>query len=361
MDDAPSASRQDSHPGPADGHGGTPQPQTAGNQTAAKAPARDLPARDLPVRVGTRGSPLALVQTRAFVAALRDFWPLLRPLDAIEEHIIKTTGDTSQASGQRLADIGGKGLWAKEIHEALLDRRIDFAVHSLKDLETELPPGIVLAATLKREDSRDALILGPRCGRADPAAPLAALPQGAVVGSSSVRRQSQLLAIRPDLRVTTMRGNVQTRLDKVRDGECDATLLALAGMRRLGLDRHASVLLGFDSMLPAACQGIVGVTARADDAALLELLVAIEDKVARPVAEAERALLGELDGTCRTQIAGHAEVLPTGELHLTGLVARADGSFLLKRSLTGPQADAARIGAELGRSLRADSPRDIFA
>ena len=328
---------------------------------AAASPSRDLPPRrDLPLRVGTRGSPLALWQTRDVMARLRAAWPALQPDAAIEEHIIRTAGDASQASGQRLADIGGKGLWAKELHEALLDRRIDFAVHSLKDLETELPPGIVLAGTLAREDNRDALILGPRCGGVDPAQPLAALPPGAVVGSSSVRRQSQLLHARPDLQVTTMRGNVQTRLDKVRDGVCDATLLALAGMRRLGLEAHASVVLDAAAMLPACCQGIVGITARAEDAGLLALLAAIEDAESRVAALAERGLLGELDGSCRTPIGGHAHLLPDGALQVTGLLARADGSFLIRDSLTGPPAEAARLGAELGRRLRAASPRDIF-
>jgi len=317
-------------------------------------------ARDLPLRVGTRGSPLALVQTRAFLAVLTHFCPVLRNMDVFEEHVITTTGDTSQASGQRLADIGGKGLWAKEIHEALLDGRVDFAVHSLKDLETAMPPGIVLACTLKREDARDVLILGPRCGAADPAQPLAALPVGAHVGTSSVRRQAQLLHVRPDLKVTPLRGNVQTRLDKVANGVCDATLLALAGLRRLGLDGHASLVLDAETMVPAAGQGIVGVTVRADQTELLELLAAIEDPEARAVAQAERALLAELDGSCRTPIGGHARLLPTGELHLTGLVARPDGSFLLQRSLAGPKAEAVRIGRELGHGLRADSPRDIF-
>jgi len=318
-------------------------------------------ARALPLRVGTRGSPLALVQTRAFLADLRHFCPVLRSMDVFEEHVITTTGDATQASGQRLADIGGKGLWAKEIHEALLDRRVDFAVHSLKDLETEMPPGIVLACTLQREDARDALILGPRCAAADPARPLAALPEGALVGTSSVRRQAQLLHARPDLKVTTLRGNVQTRLEKLRAGVCDATLLALAGLRRLGLDGHASVVLDPEAMVPAAGQGIVGVTVRADDTELRELLSAIEDPEAKAVSQAERALLAELDGSCRTPIGGHARLLPGGELKLTGLVARADGSFLLRRSLAGPKAEAVRIGRELGRSLRADSPRDIFA
>ena len=314
----------------------------------------------LPLRVGTRGSPLALVQTRAFLAVLQHFCPVLRSMDVFEEHVITTTGDATQASGQRLADIGGKGLWAKEIHEALRDGRVDFAVHSLKDLETEMPPGIVLACTLKREDARDALILGPRCPAGDGAQGFSALPAGAVVGTSSVRRQAQLLHARPDLKVIPLRGNVQTRLDKVGNGVCDATLLALAGLRRLGLDRHASLVLDAATMVPAAGQGIVAVTVRADQAELLELLAAIEDPEAKAVAQAERSLLAELDGSCRTPIGGHARLLPTGELHLTGLVARADGSFLLKRSLTGPRDEAARIGRELGHALRADSPPDIF-
>src|SRR5579872_6757997 len=158
--------------------------------------------RELPLRVGTRGSPLALLQTRLFLNLLTTFCPVLRGLDVFEEHAIKTTGDAVQ--DRRLAEIGGKGLFAKEIHEALADRRIDFAVHSLKDLETELPPGIMLACTLQREDARDALILGPDCDHPDPSDPFACLPDGAVVGTASVRRQAQLLHARPDLRVTTI-------------------------------------------------------------------------------------------------------------------------------------------------------------
>jgi hydroxymethylbilane synthase len=338
---------------------------------AATPPARSVAApslhhprvkqhtRDLPLRVGTRGSPLALLQTRLFLHLLTTFCPVLRGLDVFEEHAIKTTGDAVQ--DRRLADIGGKGLFAKEIHEALADGRIDFAVHSLKDLETELPPGIVLACTLQREDARDALILGPECDEPDPSDPFAALPDGAVVGTSSVRRQAQLLHARPDLRAATIRGNVQTRLAKVAARECDASLLALAGLRRLGLEDRASVVLDPDAMVPAAGQGIIGITTRADDHELHELLAAIEDPEAKAVSTAERAMLAELDGSCRTPIGGHARLLPGGLLHLTGLVARADGSFLLKRSLHGGAQDAARLGTELGASLRADSPRDIFA
>jgi hydroxymethylbilane synthase len=313
----------------------------------------------LPLRVGTRGSPLALIQTRGFLEVLTRFCPVLRSLDVFEEHAIRTTGDAVQ--DRRLAEIGGKGLFAKEIHEALADRRIDFAVHSLKDLETALPPGIVLACTLRREDARDALILGSADARADPANPFAGLPAGAIIGTSSVRRQAQLLHARPDLAIATLRGNVQTRLDKVAAGACAASLLAYAGLKRLGLADRASLVLDPDAMVPAAGQGIVGVTVRADDIELLELLAAIEDPEAKAVSTAERAMLMLLDGSCRTPIGGHARLLPNGELHLTGLVARSDGSFLLKRSLHGTVRDAERIGSELGASLRADSPRDIFA
>lgn len=325
----------------------------------SRSPSMKPHARELPLKVGTRGSPLALVQTRGFLALLQKFCPVLRSMDVFEEHVIQTTGDAVQ--NRRLAEIGGKGLFAKEIHEALADGRIDFAVHSLKDLETEMPAGIVLACTLKREDARDALILGPHCGRVDPGDPLAALPQGAVIGTSSVRRQAQLLHARPDLRIGMLRGNVQTRLEKLARGECAATLLALAGLRRMGLEGRASTVLEPDVMVPSAGQGIVGVTVRADDVELLEMLSGIEDPEAKAVATAERALLAELDGSCRTPIGGYARLLADGTLRLIGLVARADGSFLLKRELQGAAADAARLGAELGESLRADSPRDIFA
>jgi hydroxymethylbilane synthase len=313
----------------------------------------------LPLRVGTRGSPLALIQTRTFLAQISHFCPVLRGMHVFEEHIIRTSGDIVQ--DRRLAEIGGKGLFAKEIHEALLDRRVDFAVHSLKDLETTMPDGIVLACTMKREDARDALILGPGCHMPEPTAPFSCLPSGARIGTASLRRQAQLLHTRPDLTVDLIRGSVQTRLDKIANGEFAGSLLALAGLRRLALDQHAAVVLDPDAMVPAAGQGIVGVTVRADDADLRELLAAIEDPEAKAVSAAERALLAELDGSCRTPIGGYARLLPNGQLHLTGLVASADGTFLLKRALHGPAAEAVRMGHELGASLRADSPSHIFA
>ena len=313
--------------------------------------------RTLPLRVGTRGSPLALAQTRAFQQQLSRFCPVLDSMSVFEEHVITTSGDRIQ--DKRLADVGGKGLFSKEIHEALQDRRIDFAVHSLKDLETELPPGIVLACTLKREDARDVLILGEGLEKPDPDAPFSSLPPQAIVGSASVRRQAQLLHARPDIIIRTIRGNVQTRLGRVRAGEFDGSLLALAGLRRLGLASEAAVIIAPEIMVPAAGQGIVGVTVRADDVELRELLAAIEDPEARAVSMAERGLLATLDGSCRTPIGGYARLFDS-ELRLTGLVAREDGSFLVKSHIQGSPADAEALGRALGEELRAQSPADIF-
>lgn len=319
-------------------------------------PSPDRPS-DRPLGVGTRGSPLALIQARDFIARMQAAWPDHR----FEEQVIRTTGDATQAAGTRLADIGGKGLFAKEIHEALTDGRIDFAVHSLKDLETSLPPGIVLGCTLPREDPREALILGPECAAADPAEPYAALPRGALVGTASVRRGAQLLHVRPDLKTATLRGNVQTRLEKVAGGAFAASLLAYAGLLRLGMADRASAVLDAELMVPAVCQGIVGVTVREDDTGLRALLARVEDADARAAATAERAMLAALDGSCRTPIGGYAQLLPHGELSMSGLIARADGTFLLKRHLQGAVADAERIGRALGVCLKADSPRDLFA
>jgi len=301
---------------------------------------------------------LARQQTAHFLALLKQFCPVLRSMDVFEEHVIVTTGDAVQ--NRPLAEIGGKGLFAKEIHESLLAGRIDFAVHSLKDLETTLPPGIALACTLKREDARDVLILPPGRGAAEAGDPYSALAQGARIGSASVRRQAQLKHARPDLEFVLLRGNVGTRLGKVESGELDATLLAYAGLRRLGLADKASIVLNPELMVPSACQGIVGITVRSEDTELLELLSGIEDPEAKAVATAERALLGALDGSCRTPIGGYARLLEDGSLHLTGLVARADGTFLLKRTATCAVADAEEMGRELGLSLKADSPDDIF-
>ncbi|TLU74080.1 hydroxymethylbilane synthase [Lichenicoccus roseus] len=315
-------------------------------------------APTLPLRVGTRASPLALTQTRGFLSMLSDACPALGGMDVFREQVMGTTGDAVQHC--RLAEIGGKGLFAKEIHEALLDGRIDLAVHSMKDLETALPPGIVLACVLTREDPRDVLILADDVEVPDAADPLSVLPHGALIGTSSVRRQAQLLHARPDLRITLMRGNVQSRLDKVAAGRCDASLLALAGLKRLGLESEASVVLQTEVMLPSAAQGIVAVTAREDDVVLRELMLACEDRESRIAADAERALLRVLDGSCRSPIAAVTTRLQPGQIRLTGLVAREDGSFLLRDSIDAPDGEAELAGEALGHRLKQAAPADIF-
>ena len=315
--------------------------------------------RILPLKVGTRGSPLALTQTRNVISRLQQICPPLLG-EGTAEHIITTTGDTSQASGCRLADIGGKGLFSKEIDEAMLAGKIDIAVHSLKYLETVMRPGIVLGCVLPREDARDVLILGPHCGPVNPGDPWACLPHGAHVGTASVRRQAQLLHARPDLRVSIIRGNVMTRLNKVTEGIYDATLLAYAGLRRLGLAEHASLVIHPDFMVPAAGQGIVGITVRESDSQMRELLAAIEDPEARAVAHAERSMLAVLDGSCNTPIGAYAQVTAGDMLHLTGLLASTDGAFMAKRQLSGTVSDAIAIGAELGAMLKRDAPSAIF-
>jgi hydroxymethylbilane synthase len=334
-----------------------PSPKLYSTPVESLTPSVKPHRRSLPLKVGTRGSPLARAQTATFLALLQHFCPVLKGMDVFEEHIITTTGDAIQ--DRPLAEIGGKGLFAKEIHESLAAGRIDFAVHSLKDLETTLPDGITLACTLKREDARDVLIL-PTNTPTDPLDPYASLPHGAIIGSASVRRQAQLKHARPDLNFALLRGNVGTRLAQVESGNFAATLLAMAGLKRLNLHHRASIPLSPETMVPSACQGIVGITIRTEDTELFSLLSGIEDPEAKAVATAERALLAALDGSCRTPIGGYARLQEDGTLHLTGLVARPDGSFLLKRTATGPKSEAAQLGTELGQSLKSDSPSDIF-
>ncbi|MGE3143151.1 MAG: hydroxymethylbilane synthase, partial [Hyphomonadaceae bacterium] len=244
------------------------------------------------LRIGARGSALSLAQTAGVRAAIA------AALGAAAETLpiipITTTGDRIQ--DRRLIEAGGKGLFTKELDEALLDGRIDLAVHSMKDLPTRLPDGIALGAAPARADPRDAFICLS-------AARLEDLPAGARVGTASLRRQAQVLAARPDLTVLTLRGNVETRLRKIQAGEVDATFLALAGLQRLGLQAHARSVLDVSAMPPAAGQGALAVTARADDAATLRLLQQIEDPMTRLEIEAERAFLAALDGSCRTPIA----------------------------------------------------------
>jgi len=296
----------------------------------------------LPLRIATRGSPLALAQARETRDRLAAEHDALLPDAAVTTETYRTTGDRMQAGP--LAEIGGKGLFTKEIEEALLDGRADIAVHSMKDVPTELPDGLIIAALLPREDVRDALI-------ARQVTALDQLPSGARVGTASLRRKAQLLSHRPDLRVEPLRGNVQTRLDRVAAGEMDATLLAAAGLNRLGLANRISALLDPDEMLPAVCQGAIGIECRADDTETRDLLAALDHpETARRVA-AERAFLAALDGSCRTPIAGLA-MLFGDTLHLRGLIVRPDGSETLTAERTAPASDAEQVGRDVGEELR---------
>ncbi len=310
------------------------------------------PAR---LRIGSRGSPLALWQARR----VRDLL-LAAPgggygPDDIAIEVMRTTGD--RVADRPLAELGGKGLFTKEIDAALLAGRIDLAVHSLKDVETALAPGMILAAYPERADPRDAVILRQDLGSAG----FAALPQGAVVGSTSLRRRAQILNRRPDLRVVLFRGNVGTRLEKLAAGEADATLLALAGLERLGLEHVVAEVLPLERMLPAVGQGALAIACREADGAIRDLLAPLDDPAVAAAVGAERAMLAALDGSCHTPIAGHASIDADGALTLHGLVGDPDGAWLKRGHRSGPASDAEAIGADLGRELRAAAGEDFFS
>jgi len=301
------------------------------------------------LRIGTRGSPLALAQASLVRARLAEAHRVAA--ERIEVKVIRTTGDVIR--DRPLAEVGGKGLFTKEIEEALLAGDIDLAVHSAKDMPTELPAGLSIAAVLPREDPRDAFI-------SRKAATLRALPVGAIVGTASLRRQALVKRARPDLRVVNFRGNVETRLRKLEEGAVDATLLALAGLNRLGLAEAATAILPIDEFLPAVGQGIVALEARDGDArtrALVEPVNAPEDATALA---AERAFLAVLDGSCRTPIAGFA-TLGGGRLRFRGLIARPDGSETFAAEREGAAADAAELGADAGRELKHRAGAGFFA
>ena len=304
---------------------------------------------DRPVRIGTRGSPLALAQAHETRDRLRAAHGL--PETAFEIVVIKTTGD--KVLDRPLSEIGGKGLFTKEIEEALLDGSIHLAVHSMKDMPTEQPDGLALTAYLPREDVRDAFVSTRHEGG------LAALPQGATVGSSSLRRRAQLLNRRPDLQVVEFRGNVQTRLRKLNDGVAEATFLAVAGLRRLGMDDLVRDPIPTDDMLPAVAQGAIGIEQRADDAAVSALLAPLNDGPTALRLAAERAFLAGLDGSCRTPIGGLAE-LHGDRLRFRGEILRPDGSQRHATEREGPAADAARLGADAAAELRARGGPGFF-
>lgn len=302
-----------------------------------------------PLRIGTRGSPLALAQVRLTVARLKAAYPALAEPEVV---IMKTTGDRVQ--DRPLAEIGGKGLFAKEIETALLAGAVDCAVHSLKDLETKLPAGLVIAGVLARADPRDALI-------APGARSLADLPPRARVATGSIRRAAQLRALRPDLQMAPLRGNVETRLAKIRGGEAAATLLAMAGIARLGLTVPEAVPLDPDLVVPAPCQGLVALQCREIDPAVCALLASVADAAAMAAMLAERALLAGLDGSCRTPIGGLAECDDAGNMRLRALLARHDGTLVLRNERRGRTSDAAALGADSAAELRARAPADVLA
>ncbi|WP_181705053.1 hydroxymethylbilane synthase [Chthonobacter rhizosphaerae] len=303
-----------------------------------------------PVRIGTRGSPLALAQAHEvrdrLAAALGETAP---PFEIV---VIKTSGD--RILDRPLSEVGGKGLFTKEIEEALIAGDIDFAVHSSKDMPTLLPAGLVLDHFLPREDVRDVFI-STRHGS------LAALPAGAVVGTASLRRQALVKRLRPDLEVVTYRGNVQSRLRKLEAGEVDATLLALAGLNRLGLQEVVTEILPLGDFPPAVGQGAIGIESRAGDERVHALLAAIHDPHTGVCLAAERSLLDALDGSCRTPIAGHATLGADGTLQLYGLILTPDGAVAHDGHVAGRAADARALGAGLGARLKDLGGPDFFA
>jgi hydroxymethylbilane synthase len=308
-----------------------------------------LPERHL--RVGTRSSRLALWQTHHVVERLERAWPGL----VVEPVTMSTVGDRDTT--RPLSRIGDKGLFTRDLEDGLRDGTIDLAVHSLKDLPTEPPPGLRLGAILAREDSRDALV-------APAGVRLAALPPGARIGTSSLRRQAQIAALRPDLRIVDLRGNVPTRVEKVRSREIDAAVLALAGLSRLNLEADVAEIFDADRLIPAPGQGAVAVQIRADDEALASLLAPLNDETAAIETTAERALLGFLEGGCQVPVGALARRGPADELHLIGLVASLDGRSTIRRdarAVVTSVEDAGALGEALARDMLDAGAREILA
>ncbi|MCF1707593.1 hydroxymethylbilane synthase [Tabrizicola sp. J26] len=308
-----------------------------------------LPTPAQPLKIGTRGSPLALAQAHETRDRLRAAFDL--PEAAFEIVVIKTTGD--RVLDRPLKEIGGKGLFTREIEDALLACEIDIAVHSMKDMPTLQPDGLLLDCYLPREDVRDAFV-------SPTVASLAELPEGAVVGSSSLRRRAQLALRRPDLKLVEFRGNVQTRMRKLEDGVAVATFLAMAGLNRLGMIHVARSAIAPEDMLPAVAQGAIGIERRADDARAAEMLAAIHHRETGLRLAAERSLLAGLDGSCETPIAGLA-VIQGDQLWLRGEILRPDGSDAIRGERRGSLLEGARLGSDLAAELLAQAPTDFFA
>jgi hydroxymethylbilane synthase len=299
-------------------------------------------AQSNPIRIGTRGSPMALVQARIVRDLLAAAHPELAAPGALDIVVIRTTGDRVQ--DRPLHEIGGKGLFTKEIEEALIEGIIDLAVHSMKDVATWLPPGLEIVCLLPRDDPRDAFL-------SHKAKALSELPTGAILGTASPRRAAQALHLRPDLRIVSIRGNAGTRMRKLAAGECDATLLSLAGLRRIGEEAAITSILSTDEMLPAVAQGAIGIECRSDDLATRQRLTPLNDADAASTIAAERALLAALDGSCRTPIAALAEI--RGDiLSLRAMVISPDGRQCHRAVRQGAVGDAVALGTDAGAELR---------
>ena len=296
--------------------------------------------------IATRGSMLALWQAEHVRALLMEQHPGL----TVELLKLKTQGD--KILDVPLAKVGGKGLFVKEIEEALMDGRADLAVHSMKDVPTELPTGLVVGITPKREDPTDTL-LSVNFPSLD------ALPQGAIVGTSSFRRQAQLLMLRSDLDIRMLRGNVNTRLKKLMDGEYDAIVLATAGLRRLGLSAPHTQPLTPPNFLPAVAQGALGIEFREDDAQVRDMLTFMDHSETRTQVRAERGYLTALEGGCQVPIAGYAET-DDGTVTITGLVASLDGKHVVRRETIGPAERAWDVGVELAQAVLAAGAKEIL-
>lgn len=311
-----------------------------------------MPDPATPLKIGTRGSPLALAQAHETRTRLMQAHGL--PEAAFEIVVIRTTGDDRAliAADKPLKDIGGKGLFTREIEEALLSDAIDIAVHSMKDMPVAQPEGLSLDCYLPREDVRDAFV-------SRTVASLADLPRGAVVGSSSLRRRAQLAARRPDLKLVEFRGNVQTRLRKLDDGVALATFLAMAGLNRLGMADVAQGAIAPEEMLPAVAQGAIGIECRKGDDRAALLLGAIHDQPTGARLAAERSFLATLDGSCETPIAGLAIATVQG-LWLRGEILRPDGSEVIAGARRCAVSDAAEAGADLARELLSQAPEGFF-
>ncbi|SIS88945.1 hydroxymethylbilane synthase [Paracoccus saliphilus] len=308
----------------------------------------ELPNPTSPLKIGTRGSKLALAQAheaRARLMAAHDL-----PVDAFEIVVIRTTGD--RVTDRPLKEIGGKGLFTKEIEDALADGGIDIAVHSMKDMPTVQPEGMIIDCLLPREDARDAFV-SPHVSS------ISELPEGAVVGSSSLRRRAQLAHRRPDLRLVEFRGNVQTRLKKLEDGVAMASFLAMAGLHRLDMVHVARGPIDPAEMLPAVAQGAIGIERRLDDENVAAMLRPINDVETGQRVAAERAFLARLDGSCQTPIAGYAE-LQDARLFLRGEILRPDGSIALSGSREGEIADGPAMGKDLAEELLTDAGQGFF-